>query len=64
MVTIYHVKKKQAKKSEYDYIETYYLPLSLNAIDDIVATSNNPTYSNIGTDVATPNNPAYSNNRD
>ena len=64
IVLIYHVRKKQAKKSEYDYIETYSLPSNPNAMDSIVATPNNPAYGvcpNTGTDVTAPNNPAYSN---
>ena len=63
IIVIYYMKKKQAKKSEYDYhAETYSLPSNPNAIDDIVATPNNPAYGvcpNIGTDVTTSSNPAY-----
>ena len=61
MIAIY-MKKKQAKKSEYDYPETYSLPSNPNAIDDIVATPNNPAYGvcpNTRSDVATSSNPAY-----
>ena len=55
------MKNKQAKKSEYDYTETYSLPSNPNAIDDI-ATPNNLAYGvcpNTRSDVATSSNPAY-----
>ena len=62
MIVIYYMKKKQAKKSEYDDTETYSLPSNPNAIDDIVATPINPAYGvcpNTRSDVATSSNPAY-----
>ena len=62
MISIYYMKNKQAKKSEYDYPETYSLPSNPNAIDDIVATPINPAYGvcpNTRSDGATSSNTAY-----